>query len=152
MVAIILTLFYLVFSSNSSDKPESLSRLRTLSLLKQILISIELTQNLLMLPLRSAKNLQSFILRHWCSTLDLLRQQFQHPVQFCPSSLSRTTETGHHQWWSKQIPKLFHVAHVVDIVVEVVFAVIAPDDLAVCFDALALGGGHRHSGRHRFVR
>jgi hypothetical protein len=40
------------------------------------------------------------------------------------------------------------VAHVVDIVVgfdvEVVFAVIAPDDLAVCFDALALGGGDGH--------
>jgi len=49
----------------------------------------------------------------------------------------------------------FHVAHVIDIVVgfdvEVVFAVIAPDDLAVCLDALASGRGHRHSGRHGFV-
>ena len=47
------------------------------------------------------------------------------------------------------------MARIVDIVVgvdvEVVFAVIAPDDLAVCFDALASGGGHRHSGRHGFV-
>lgn len=53
------------------------------------------------------------------------------------------------------MPKvLFHMAHVVDIVVgfdvEVVFAVIAPNDLAVCLDALALGGGHRYSGRHGF--
>ena len=65
------------------------------------------------------------------------------------------TETGYCQWWSKRIPKvLFHVAHIVDIVVSfdaevvfaVIFAVIAPDDLAVCFDALALCGGHRHSG------
>jgi len=44
------------------------------------------------------------------------------------------TETGYRQWWSKRVPKvLFHIARVVDIVVsfevEVVFAVITPDDL-----------------------
>ena len=33
---------------------------------------------------------------------------------------------------------------------EIIFAVIAPNDLAVCFDALASGGGHCQSGRNTF--
>ena len=43
------------------------------------------------------------------------------------------------------------MAYVVGIVVgfdiEVVYAVINPYNLAVCLDALLLGGGHRHLGR-----